>query len=67
MNYWEVIFKDLRIEEEEIVSMSPDELATHLMLTQRGLDELEEVIEELTDEIEQKEMLIREIHSLSDI
>lgn len=67
MNYWEVIFKDLRIEEEEIASMSPDELATHLMLTQCGLDELKEVIEELTDEIEQKEMLIREIHSLSDI
>ena len=67
MNYWEVIFKDLRIEEEEIANMSPDELATHLMYTQRGLDELEEIIEELTDEIEQKEMLIREIHSLSDI
>ena len=67
MNYWEDIFKDLRIEEEEIVSMSPDELATHLMLTQCGLDELKEVIEELIDEIEQKEMLIREIHSLSDV
>jgi predicted glycosyltransferase len=67
MNYWEVIFKDLRIEEEKIVSMSPDELATHLIYTQLGLDELKEIIEELTDEIEQKEMLIREIHSLSDI
>lgn len=67
MNYWEVIFKDLRIEEEEITNMSPDELATHLILTQRGLDELKEIIEELTDEIEQKETLIREINELSNI
>ncbi len=67
MNYWDEIFEDLCIEEDKIVNMSPDELATHLMLTQCGLDELKEVIEELTEEIEQKEMLIREIHSLSDV
>ena len=67
MNYWDEIFEDLCIEEDKIVNMSPDDLVTHLIMTQVGLDQLKELIEELVEEIEQKEMLIREIHSISDI
>lgn len=67
MNYWDEIFEDLCIEEDKIVNMSHDELVEHLKLTQRGLIELRELIEELIEEIEQKEILIKEIHSLSDV
>ena len=67
MNYWDVIFEDLCVEEDKIIEMSPDELVTHLIMTQHGLDQLKELIEDLADEVEQKEMLIREIHSLSDV
>lgn len=66
MNY-EYLFDYDRIDEDTIVSMTEDELVTGLLLMQARLDEIKEFIEDLISEIESKEILINEIHHLTDI
>ena len=65
--YYEELFNYEPIKEDEIDTISREELCEQVLDLQERLIEIHDFIHSLIDEIDEKEALLNEIHQLTDI